>query len=155
MFHFGRVQFDVSQNSLQIFYICYSLIIENMHIDHIAVWTGNIEIEKDFFLKYFECTVNEKYVNPQKQFSSYFITFARGARIELMSRADITAGRSGETLGIAHIALNAGSRVKVDRLTETIERDGYIVVTKPRVTGDGYYESTVLDPENNIIEIMC
>jgi lactoylglutathione lyase len=126
-----------------------------MQIDHIAVWTGDIEIEKDFFLKYFECTVNEKYVNPTKQFSSYFITFARGARIELMSRADIIEGKIGETLGIAHIALNAGSRSNVDLLTQAIEQDGHIVVYKPRITGDGYYESTVLDPENNIIEIMC
>jgi lactoylglutathione lyase len=156
MFHFGKVQFDDKLEFItDVFIFVTGLIIENMHIDHIAVWTGNIEIEKDFFLKYFECTVNEKYVNSRKQFSSYFITFAGGARIELMSRADIIAGRAGETLGIAHIALNAGSRARVDRLTETIERDGYIVVSKPRVTGDGYYESTVLDPENNIIEIMC
>jgi lactoylglutathione lyase len=125
-----------------------------MHIDHIAVWTGNIEIEKNFFLKYFECTVNEKYFNPGKQFSSYFITFAGGARIELMSRADIISRRAGETLGTAHIALNAGSREKVDRLTKIIERDGYMVISKPRVTGDGYYESAILDPENNIIEII-
>jgi lactoylglutathione lyase len=139
---------------IDIFIFVASLITEKMHIDHIAVWTGNIEIEKNFFLKYFECTVNEKYVNPVKQFSSYFITFAGGSRIELMNRADITAGRVGETLGIAHIALNAGSRENVDRLTETIEQDGYIVVSNPRATGDGYYESTVLDPENNIIEIL-
>jgi lactoylglutathione lyase len=138
-----------------IFIFVTDLIFDNMHIDHIAVWTRNIENEKDFFLKYFECTVNEKYVNPLKQFSSYFITFTGGARIELMSRADIFSERSGETLGIAHFALNAGSREKVDRLTGTIERDGYNVVSKPRLTGDGYYESTVLDPENNIIEIMC
>jgi len=126
-----------------------------MHIDHIAVWTDNIETEKEFFIKYFECTANEKYFNPRKQFSSYFITFEGGSRIELMSRVDISAKRAGETLGIAHIALNAGSREKVDRLTDIIERDGYMVVSKPRITGDGYYESTILDPENNIIEIMC
>jgi lactoylglutathione lyase len=127
-----------------------------MHIDHIAIWTRNIEIEKEFFLKYFECTVNKKYINQAKKFSSYFITFEGGARIELMNRFDITGQRvGGETLGITHIAINAGSRGKVDSLTEMLERDGLTVVSRPRVTGDGYYESTILDPENNTIEIMC
>ena len=126
-----------------------------MHLDHIAIWTKDLENEKDFFLRYFECTANEKYVNPAKQFSSYFITFAGGSRIELMSRADITAERAGEILGMAHIAINVSSREKVDKLTEIFERDGIIVVSKPRITGDGYYESVILDPEDNVIEIMC
>lgn len=126
-----------------------------MHIDHIAIWTDNIEIEKDFFLKYFDCTANKMYTNPAKKFSSYFITFEGGARIEIMNRADICRKRKGETLGITHIAVNAGSREKVDSLTEQLEIDGFSVVSRPRVTGDGYYESTILDPEKNIIEIMC
>jgi lactoylglutathione lyase len=125
-----------------------------MHIDHIAIWTENIENEKNFFLKYFECSVKEKYINPRKQFSSYFITFEGGARIELMKRTDITEGRAGETLGIAHFAVDAGSREKVNRMTEILENDGHKVLIKPRVTGDGYYESVILDPEKNVIEIM-
>jgi lactoylglutathione lyase len=126
-----------------------------MFIDHIAIWTENLENEKDFFLKYFECKANEKYINPVKQFSSYFINFNNGARIELMQRADISNGRAEDTLGIAHIALNVGSREKVEYLTEIFEKDGVTVVSKPRVTGDGYYESVILDPENNVIELMC
>ena len=125
-----------------------------MHIAHIAIWTENLENEKNFFLKYFECSVNEKYVNPLKQFSSYFITFEGGARLELVKRTNITEGRAGETLGIAHFAVDAGSREKVDRMTEILENDGHKVLSKPRVTGDGYYESVVLDPEKNIIEII-
>ena len=125
-----------------------------MHIDHVAIWTENLENEKSFFLEYFECSVNEKYINPVKQFSSYFITFEGGARLELIKRTDITEGRAGETLGIAHFAVDAGSREKVDRITEILENDGHKVLNKPRVTGDGYYESVVLDPENNIIEII-
>jgi lactoylglutathione lyase len=125
-----------------------------MHIDHIAIWTDNLENEKSFFLKYFECSVNKKYVNPQKLFSSYFITFEGGGRIELMKRTDITEVRAGETLGITHFAVDAGSREKVDMMTEILENDGHKVLSKPRVTGDGYYESVVLDPEKNVIEIM-
>lgn len=125
-----------------------------MHIDHIAIWIYDLEKEKDFFLKYFDCTVNEKYVNPEKKFASYFISFSNGSRIELMNREEIAGKLDGETLGLAHIAVNAGSRGKVRQLTENLDNDGFIVVSRPRITGDGYYESAVLDPENNIIEIV-
>ena len=125
-----------------------------MFIDHIAVWTDNLENEKDFFLRYFNCRANEKYINPVKQFSSYFITFDTGARIELMERADIREVRSGDTLGPAHIAINVGSREKVDEMTAKFESDGLTIVSKPRITGDGYYESVILDPENNVIELL-
>ena len=125
-----------------------------MRIDHIAIWTDDLEKEKNFFIKYFECSVNEKYVNSGKQFSSYFITFEGGARIELMNRPDIKIKRRGEAVGLAHFAIDAGSREKVEMMTEIFEIDGYTVVSGPRVTGDGYYESVVLDPEGNIIEII-
>lgn len=125
-----------------------------MHIDHIAIWTGDLDKEKDFFIKYFECSANEKYVNPLTQFSSYFITFAGGARIELMKRTDVDTARTGDTLGAAHFAIDAESREKVDTLSEILENDGYRVIGKPRITGDGYYECVVLDPENNVIEII-
>lgn len=125
-----------------------------MYIDHIAVWVENLENEKNFFLKYFDCTVNEKYVNPVKGFSSYFVTFRSGGRIELMNRSDISGTKIPESLGFTHISINVGSREKVDRLTEVLEKDGFIIIGRPRITGDGYYESLVLDPESNYIEIM-
>lgn len=125
-----------------------------MQIDHIAIWTTDLEKEKDFFMKYFDCSVKEKYINTIKQFSSYFIVFKGGARIELMKRTDITAERGGVTLGIAHFALDTGSRDNVDRLTAILENDGHRIVSRPRITGDGYYESVVLDPEGNIIELI-
>jgi lactoylglutathione lyase len=125
-----------------------------MKIDHTAIWTENLEVMKDFYLKYFECSVNEKYINPARRFSSYFITFNGGGRIELMSRADVAQFNDAETLGLAHIAINVGSREKVDRLTAQLERDGYIITGRPRITGDGYYESVITDPENNLIEII-
>jgi len=125
-----------------------------MNIDHIAIWTDNLENEKDFFLKYFNCTASSKYSNPLKRFSSYFITFEGGARIELMHREDIIAGRTGETLGLVHFAVDVGSRENVDVLTQLLERDGLIITSHPRITGDGYYESVILDPEKNVIEIM-
>jgi len=125
-----------------------------VQIDHLAIWTSDLEKEKDFFMKYFDCSVGEKYVNQKKQFSSYFISFTGRARIELMKRDDLTMDRAGETLGIAHIALDTGSREKVDDLTSVLEHDGHRIVSRPRITGDGYYESVVLDPEGNVIELM-
>lgn len=129
-------------------------ITERMHIDHIAIWTADLEMEKNFFIQYFDCSVNEKYVNPKKQFSSYFVAFASGARIELMKRDDIITERGGENLGITHFALDTGSRDKVDEITATLENDGHRIVSGPRITGDGYYESVVLDPEGNVIELI-
>jgi lactoylglutathione lyase len=125
-----------------------------MQIDHIAIWTDNLENEKNFYLKYFECSANEKYFNPQNHFFSYFIAFEGGPRIELMNRTDLRKKRGGETLGISHFALDLGSREKVDLMTEILENDGHKVVSKPRMTGDGYYESVVLDPEKNVIELI-
>jgi len=126
-----------------------------MRIDHIAIWTNNLEREKDFFLKYFNCSVNEKYVNSVKQFASYFITFSDGTRIELMERGDIRLNKKKESQGYSHIAINVETRGKVDSLTSELAKDGVTVESGPRVTGDGYYESVILDPENNRIEIMC
>lgn len=125
-----------------------------MHIDHIAIWTVDLEREKKFFLKYFVCSAGKKYVNPVKGFSSYFITFSGGARIELMKRDDISGIRNCETIGITHLAINVGSREKVDSMTALFEENGVTVKGRPRVTGDGYYESVILDPEGNVIELL-
>jgi len=125
-----------------------------MNIDHIAIWTIDLEKEKEFFIKYFGCKAGEKYLNSEKQFASYFITFPGGARIELMHRPGIHDGRYEGTAGLTHIAVNVGRREIVDQLTGKLENDGYIVAGRPRITGDGYYESVILDPEGNRIEIL-
>ncbi len=125
-----------------------------MHIDHVAIWTRDLEKVKDFYVRYFSCTAGALYVNPIKKFSSYFLSFQDGARIEIMNRDDINGEGKGEEPGLAHIAFNAGSREEVDRLTEQFERDGVRIKGKPRITGDGYYESVILDPEGNIVEIV-
>ena len=125
-----------------------------MKIDHTAIWVNDLEREKEFFLKYFDCTVNEKYNNEAKQFSSYFISFREGGRIEIMNRGDMEDAHRGDAPGYAHIAINTGSREKVESLTERLRSNGFMIVSDPRITGDGYYESVVLDPEKNMIEIF-
>jgi len=125
-----------------------------MRVDHTAIWVNDLEKEKDFFLKYFDCTASKKYINMLKKFSSYFISFRSGGRIEIMKRDDIAGRSNKELLGYTHIALDAGSREKVNDITDRLSGDGVIVLTRQRITGDGYYESVILDPENNRIEIM-
>jgi lactoylglutathione lyase len=128
-----------------------------MKIDHIAIWCKDIEKMKDFYVQYFDGIAGEKYVNSKKQFQSYFIRFESGARIELMQMAAIPANLNHieeQYRGLIHIAFSIGSKEEVDALTEKLRHDSYIVASEPRNTGDGYYESCVLDPEGNRIEII-
>jgi len=127
-----------------------------MKIEHIAIWVKDLEIMKDFYEKYFNGKSNQKYHNANKNFTSYFLKFKEGSRLELMNKIEITNSNNdfnNQSLGIIHLAFSVGSKVKVDELTETLRKDGYEIVGEPRMTGDGYYESVILDPEKNIIEI--
>jgi len=125
-----------------------------MRIEHIALWVEDLERVRDFYRTYFGARSNERYHNPRKQFQSYFLSFADGARLELMQQPDIPP-RDGpaERMGLTHLAISLGSRAAVDELTERLRADGYPVVGEPRLTGDGYYESVVLDPEGNRLEL--
>ncbi|PHN04987.1 VOC family protein [Flavilitoribacter nigricans] len=127
-----------------------------MKIEHLAIWVADLEATRRFYETYFGAQSNDRYHNPRKQFSSYFLSFTDGCRLELMHRPDIQAlsDKAGqEYRGIIHFAVSVGSEAKVDALTERLRADGYTVIGEPRRTGDGYYESVVLDPESNRIEI--
>jgi len=128
-----------------------------MKIEHIAIWVKNLEITKDFFIKFFNAIPGEKYHNPAKQFTSFFLSFEKGARLELMHKPQIAQGTNpsleNEQLGIIHMAISVGSKQKVDQLTESNKKAGYTILGDPRTTGDGYYESVIQDPDGNRIEI--
>lgn len=126
-----------------------------MKIEHIAIWTTDLEEMKDFYIKYFNMSSNEKYCNEKKKFSSYFLSFTNGPRIELMHRPDVAQAikEINPKIGFAHFAVSVGSHEKVDKLTALIRDDGFKIVGEPRTTGDGYYESVIEDPEGNFIEI--
>jgi lactoylglutathione lyase len=126
-----------------------------MKIEHIAIWVNDLERMKNFYMRYFSMDCSEKYENRKKGFSSYFLSFGLSARIEIMHRPDIPdqIGGKGVTNGLAHLAISVGSRDKVDELTEKIRKDGFEILSEPRITGDGYYESLISDPEGNHIEI--
>lgn len=127
-----------------------------MKIEHIALWTKNLEKMKAFYTTYFAGKANEKYFNPTKKFESYFLTFDSGARLELMAMPSIPDNHNDlaqQYIGLIHIAFSVGSKDKVTSLTEELRQSGYPVVGEPRTTGDGYYESCILDPDGNRIEI--
>ncbi len=127
-----------------------------MKIEHLAIWVRDLELMRSFYVKYFDGKSNEKYRNDKKNFESYFISFDSGARLELMQMPGIvdTANNGHEQfVGITHFAITAGSKDRVDELTEIFRNDGFEIAGEPRRTGDGYYESVILDPEKNRIEI--
>ncbi|HAN18256.1 MAG: hypothetical protein A2X13_07270 [Bacteroidetes bacterium GWC2_33_15] len=127
-----------------------------MNIAHIAIWTKNIEAMKDFYIRYFNGESNEKYINPIKQFESYFISFESGTKLELMRKQSVDKPLdTEERLGITHIAFKLGSKEAVLSLTEILRTDGYKIVGEPRTSGDGYFESVVLDVEGNRIELLA
>lgn len=127
-----------------------------MKIEHVAIWANNIEIMKNFYCKYFNGTANEKYINNTKGFSSYFISFESGCRLEIMhseSMGNETFKNTSQKFGLIHLAISVGNKKMVNKLTRQLENDGYKIIGQPRTTGDGYYESVILDPEDNQIEI--
>jgi lactoylglutathione lyase len=128
-----------------------------MRIEHIAIWTNNLEELKEFYVAYFQAQASAKYVNPAKQFESYFLTFPSGqVRLELMRTPALSKSlddTGAQATGYAHLAFSVGSEEQVDALTAQLQEHGLLLVDGPRYTGDGYYESCVLDPDGNRIEI--
>ena len=127
-----------------------------MKIEHIAIWVSELEKVKEFYEKYFRATAVDPYYNENKNFKSYFLSFEDGCRLELMHKPDISESKQNhekQQLGLVHFAVSVGSKEEVDRLTTILRNDGFKITGEPRTTGDGYYESVVLDPENNIVEI--
>ncbi len=125
-----------------------------MNIEHIALYVQDLERARDFFVRYFGASSNEGYHNPRTDFRSYFLSFSGGARLELMTKPELTdAGDLLSRFGYAHIAFSVGSKEAVDELTFRLRQDGYTLFNGPRTTGDGYYESVILDLEGNQIEI--
>ena len=125
-----------------------------MNINHIAMYVNDLEAARDFFVKYLGGTSNDGYHNKNTDFRSFFISFKDEARLELMTKPQmVDTEKSSDRTGYAHVAFSVGSREKVDELTQTLRGAGYSVISGPRTTGDGYYESCVKVFEDNVIEI--
>jgi lactoylglutathione lyase len=130
-----------------------------MTIDHIAIWTNNLELLKAYYLNFFEGSASAIYTNPSTGFSSYFISFQSGARLEIMTKPCIPDNLNDTVLvqhkGIIHLAFGVETKQEVDEKAEQFQAAGYLILKGPRKTGDGYYEFETLDPDNNRIEVTA
>lgn len=125
-----------------------------MHIEHIAMYVNDLEKVKDFFIRYFGAEANDGYHNKTTDFRSYFLTFDGGARLEIMNKPNMSdVEKDLARTGFAHIAFSLGSKEAVDTVTAKLKLEGYPVISGPRTTGDGYYESCIIGIEGNQIEI--
>lgn len=123
-------------------------------LDHTAMYVHDLENTKKFFIRFFSAQANQMYYNPRTGLRTYFLTFADGSRLEIMNRPEVLVRENDIFLqGYTHIAFSAGSKEAVDDLTRVLGNNGYKVISGPRKTGDGYYESCIQGPENNLIEI--
>lgn len=129
-----------------------------MRIDHIALWTADLERCKQFYMSYFGAVAGAHYVNAAKGFESCFLSFGDGARIEIMKTvtlSPVAIEPGAQRMGLTHLAIALGSEGLVDELTQRLRNDGYPILDGPRRTGDGYYESVTLDPDGNRIELTA
>lgn len=127
-----------------------------MRIEHVALWTSELKRLVDFYEKYFDAAAGSAYVNAAKGFESRFLSFADGARIEVMQSSALNLSKhepGAQRMGLAHLAVSVGSTRGVEELTARLRNDGFEIVDGPRRTGDGYFESVILDPDGNRIEI--
>ncbi|MGE7602433.1 VOC family protein [Peribacillus sp. NPDC097675] len=125
-----------------------------MKIEHIAMYVNDLEATKDFFVKFFDASSNAKYHNHKTGLEAYFLSFEDSTRLEIMTRPDMISSEKPLMItGYIHLAFSVGSKERVDALTSQLEQEGYRILSGPRTTGDGYYESCILGPEGNQIEI--
>ena len=125
-----------------------------MKIDHVAMYVNDLERAKDFFVRYLGGKAGDCYHNKTTGFRSYFLSFDDGARLELMTKPELAdPDKALNRTGLIHIAFSVGSKEAVDALTVRLKTAGFEVLSGPRTTGDGYYESCVLAIEGNQIEI--
>ena len=125
-----------------------------MRIEHIAMYVNDLDAARNFFVRYFNAKSNEGYHNKSTDFCSYFLSFEDGARLEIMKKPVMEdCQKTLSRTGYVHIAFSLGSKEAVDTLTDVLKHDGYDVISGPRTTGDGYYESCIIGIEGNQIEI--
>ena len=125
-------------------------------IEHVALWVTNLDAMCAFYADAFGAAIGPLYENPRHGFASRFVTLASGARLEFMTTSElhpVTLAPGAQRMGLTHLALSLGSEAAVDELTARLRARGVPVLDEPRRTGDGYYESVVLDPEGNRLEL--
>lgn len=128
-----------------------------MFLDHVAIWTNQLDELKDFYVKYFGARLNGKYINKETNFESYFLTFDSGSRLEIMMKPGIPENLNDpiekQHLGIIHLDFGVETMSQVDQKCMELANNGFKIIRGPRKTGDGYYEFETHDPDNNRLEV--
>lgn len=128
-----------------------------MTLEHVAIWTDNLEALKNYYVKYFDGLANAKYTNEKNQFQSYFLTFKSGARLEIMNMPGIPTNANDTIInqhkGIIHLAFGVDTIQEVQAKANELQTEGFKILRGPRITGDGYFEFETLDPDNNRLEV--
>ncbi|MET4108191.1 VOC family protein [Hymenobacter sp. UYP22] len=127
-----------------------------MTLEHVAIWTTRLEELRGFYEQFFQGHSNARYQNAGTGFQSYFLTFASGARLELMQRPGIPANQNTpaeQYLGLIHLAFGVATMAEVDAKAQELRAAGFPILSGPRITGDGYYEFETLDPDHNRLEV--
>jgi lactoylglutathione lyase len=122
-------------------------------LHHVAIWVSDLEAAAAFWAKYFDARIGDPYASKrQAGFVSRFATFGDPAlKLELMAKPGLTPP-AGEHFGWAHLAIALGSKEAVDQMSKRFAAEGRLVLG-PRTTGDGFYESVVLGPDDLHIEL--
>jgi lactoylglutathione lyase len=124
-----------------------------IRVEHVAVWVHELERMREFYVERLGGQSSARYHNSRTGFTSYFISFGEGCRIELMQWPELSAKPEGRVGGYAHLALSLGGRQAVDDQVDALRQARVRIQSDPRTTGDGYYEAVILDPEGNQIEL--
>jgi lactoylglutathione lyase len=128
-----------------------------MTLEHVAILTNRLEILKDYYIRHFGGTPNQKYSNPTTGLETYFITFDNsGAKVEIMSLPELAGNKNDASMpyqGIAHLAFGVDTMTEVDEKAKQLEAAGFPILRGPRRTGDSFYEFETLDPDGNRIEV--
>ncbi len=130
-----------------------------MTLDHVAIWTTQLEMLKGYYVKYFNGRANKKYTNKETGFESYFVSFDSGSRLEIMQKPGIPENLNDRVIkqhqGLIHLSFGVENMELVNRKSEEMAKAGFRILRGPRKTGDGYYEFETLDPDNNRIEVAA
>lgn len=130
-----------------------------MILEHVAIWTNDLEGLKNYYIKYFGAQSNDKYTNVKNKFHSYFLTFESGARLEIMTKPDLPDNQNDtvekQHIGIIHLAFGVNTMAEVEAKAKELSEAGFPILRGPRKTGDGYYEFETLDPDQNRLEVTA
>lgn len=122
-----------------------------MKLHHVAFWTNNLDALETFYVKYFNGKV--LFRHSKDDFKCVFIEVFDSIKIELMTRANLPSQDLDERVGYSHLSIELDSKEKVNELTDFFSQEKVKIEKNKEQYDDGFYESSIRDPDGNIIEL--